>query len=193
MTSHNVCKESDHQGERLSENTDELNHGDNGYRHLEPCRHIRPEDILPVVLVARELYDDERTESQEERHGDIASHVSRPWWERNQPHYVTSKDEEEAGQQVGRVLLVALAYSRLDDFIHHIHHEHLNKAYEATRSGVTGLALLVPAGAEQNAAKQDGHIDEHHGNGLRDGEVENRLTRLYYLAAFSPFVAMASP
>ena len=61
-------------------------------------------------------------------------------------------DEEEAGKQVGGVLLVPLAYTRLDNFIHHVHHQHLDEAYEATRGAVRSLAVLVPAGAEQDAA-----------------------------------------
>ena len=76
MTCHHVGEKSDHQGEWLGEDTYELDHGDDGYRRLEPCGYIGPEDVLPVVLVARELHDDERAEGQEERHGDVTRHVA---------------------------------------------------------------------------------------------------------------------
>ena len=135
------------------------------------------------MLVARELHNQEGAEGKEERNGDIARHISRAWRERYQAHHITREDEEEAGEQIGRVFLVALPYSRLDDLIHHIHHEHLDKADEATRCTIRGLALLVPAGAEQDAAQQDGHIDEHHGHRLGDRQVEHGLTVLNYLAS----------
>ena len=59
MACHDVGKESDHQGKGLGEDAHELYHGDDGNRRLEPCGHVGPEDVLPVVLVARELHHDE--------------------------------------------------------------------------------------------------------------------------------------
>jgi len=76
VTGHHVGKKSDHQGEWLREDTHELNHGNDGNRSLEPGGHIGPEDVLPVVLVARELHDQEGAEGQEERHGDISRHIT---------------------------------------------------------------------------------------------------------------------
>ena len=54
MACHHVGKKSDHQGERLGKDAHELDDGDNGYRSLEPGGYIRPEDVLPIVFVARE-------------------------------------------------------------------------------------------------------------------------------------------
>ena len=76
VSCHHVGKESDHQGEGLREDAHELDERDDGCRALQPCGHIGPEDILPVVFVARELYDDKRAEGKEERHGDVARHVA---------------------------------------------------------------------------------------------------------------------
>ena len=52
VSRHHIGKESNHQSEGLRKNTDELNDGDNGYRCFQPCGNLRPEDVLPVVLVA---------------------------------------------------------------------------------------------------------------------------------------------
>ena len=78
VTGHHVGEKSDHQGERLREDADELNHGNNGDGRLQPCGHIGPEDVLPVVLVARELHDEERAEGQEERHGEPGGNGIKP-------------------------------------------------------------------------------------------------------------------
>ena len=73
---HHVGKETDHKGKRLGEHAEELD-----YRHerhrvgLEEEWHIRPENILPVLLVAEEVYGHHRAESQEERDVDVSRYV----------------------------------------------------------------------------------------------------------------------
>ena len=76
MTGHHVGEKSDHQGEGLGEDTYKLDDGNDGYRRLQPRWHVGPEDVLPVVLVARELHDEEGAEGQEEGHGNVARHIS---------------------------------------------------------------------------------------------------------------------
>ena len=76
MACHHVGEKSDHQGEGLGEDTHELDDGDDGDGRLEPRGHLGPEDVLPVVFVARELHDKESAEGEEERHGDVARHVA---------------------------------------------------------------------------------------------------------------------
>lgn len=108
----------------------------------------------------------------------------REWY---QAHHITCKDEEETGKQVGGVFLVTLTNSRFDNLIHHIHHHHLDEADEAIRCIIRCFAFLIPAGTKQNTAKQDDDIDEHHGNGLGDGEVENRFSVLNDLTSMVTF------
>ena len=76
VTGHHVGKETDHQCKGLGEDTHKLNHGNDGDGGFQPCGHIGPEDVLPVMLVARELHDDKGAEGKEERHGDVARHVA---------------------------------------------------------------------------------------------------------------------
>ena len=112
VSSHHVSEETDHECEGLGENTHELDDGNDGYRCFQPCWHIRPEDILPIMLIAAELHDDEGAESKEECHGDVTGHVAPTRWEGHQTHHVACEDEEEAGEQVGRIFFVAFSHSR---------------------------------------------------------------------------------
>ena len=69
------------------------------------------------MLRAAELRDDERAECQKERAGNIACQIAATRRERYDPHKIAYEDEEEARQQIRRILLVTLTHTRLDDIV----------------------------------------------------------------------------
>ena len=62
---HHVGKETDHQGEGLGEHTEQLNHW-HQRNSFQEDGHIGPEDILPILLVAKQVNGQERAECQED-------------------------------------------------------------------------------------------------------------------------------
>ena len=103
MSCHHIGKKSDHQREGLSEDAEELNERHQGYGHLEPRGHMRPEDVFPISLRSCDVGDDERAKSQEEREGDITCEVASSGRERNHAHDIGNEDEEETGEEVRRI------------------------------------------------------------------------------------------
>ena len=71
---HHIGKKTDHQGERLGEDTEELDDGHQG-DGLQENRHVRPEDVLPILLVAKQVDGQKRAERQEEGDVDIARYI----------------------------------------------------------------------------------------------------------------------
>ena len=171
MACHDIGEETDHQGKRLREYSHKLNGRDEG-ESLKGHWHVGPENFLPVMLVATELYDDKRAQGKEESNGDITGHIASAWRKRNKSHDIAGEDEEEASEQIGTILLIAFSYTWLDNIVDHIHHEHLNEPCEALGRIVTGLVLAIPAGRQENAQQQYNDTDKHRGHGLRDRDVE---------------------
>ena len=144
---HHVGKETDHQGEGLREDTEELDK-----RHhrcwigLQEQRYIRPEYLLPVFLVGEDVDGKHRTQRQEEGDIDISSHVGTTWEDGYQPNEVTRQDKEEDRQQIGCIRLVMLLSDRrLDEVVVDHHHNHLHGSDETTRGIVLHVVLLIRA------------------------------------------------
>jgi hypothetical protein len=136
--------------------------------------HIRPEDVFPIVLGTAELCDDERTECEEEGARDVTCQVTTTRWERHDTHHVTREDEEEAGEQIRRIFLIALSYSRLHDVVLDPRHQHLHQSCEPTGSRVAGLVLAVPSCRQEDAEQEDDRVDEKHGYRLCDADIERQ-------------------
>ncbi len=166
MASHHVGEKTNHQSERLCEDSDELYQRYDWSRSLEPCRHFWPKDVFPIVFVATELCHHEGTQCEKERYGDVAGHVAASRGKRHQAHEVASEDEEEATEQIGRILLVALSHSRLDDVVFHIRDKHLHEASKSLWRRVARLVAAVPPRGDEYCQQQQHHVDEHRGHCL---------------------------
>ena len=96
MSCHHVGKETDHQGEWLSEYSKELdNRHDWHWISLQEKRHLRPEDFLPVLLVAKEIDCQHRADGKEEGHVDVTRNVGATGEHWQKTNEVGGQDEEE--------------------------------------------------------------------------------------------------
>ena len=164
VSAEDVGKESNHQCERLGKYTKELDDGDDGDRHLEPPGYVWPKDILPVVLVAKEVDQQHRAQGKKESDGDITCQVRSSGEDGDESHDVAQEDEEERCQQERSVLMdMLLRDSLLDDIVIDKHGEHLDEPNKAFGRSVTGLLALVPAGAGyKDDDEQDNDYPELH-------------------------------
>ena len=149
MTCHHVGKETDHQCKRLREDTYKLNHRDKRCRIcLQEQWHLRPEYLLPVLLVAVEVHGYHRTDGKEERYVDVTRHITTTREYRNKSYKVRGEDEEEHRHKVWSIAaIVSLTYKCLCHIVVNHHHKHLHASYEATRSLLFAVMLLIPASA----------------------------------------------
>ena len=92
VTCQHVGEESDHQSDGLREDAEELDEGHQRQGHLEPPGHIAPENFFPVGTRSRDVNNEERAESQEERAGDIASQIAASRWERHDAKQVAQEE-----------------------------------------------------------------------------------------------------
>ena len=66
MSRHHVGKETNHKSERLGENAEELYDWHQRHRiSLEEYRHMGPEDVFPILLVAEEVDGNHRAYGKE--------------------------------------------------------------------------------------------------------------------------------
>lgn len=105
--------------------------GISGTGTLQPHRHLRPEDILPVSLCSGEVCDEERGHTKEECTGDIAGEISSTRWERNDTHQIGQEDEEEAGEQPRSILRCLVTHTGLDYIVVDIHDKHVHQSGES--------------------------------------------------------------
>ena len=79
VSCHHVGKETDHESERLGENAEELDNWHQWHRiSLEEYRHMGPEDVFPILLVAEEVDGNHGADGKEERHVDVARTLAPP-------------------------------------------------------------------------------------------------------------------
>jgi len=191
---HHVGKETDHQGEGLREDTEEFDEGHHWHRiSLQEEGHLRPEDLLPVLLVGEDVDGQHRTQGQEEGYVDITRHVGTTWEDWDQSDEVTRQDEEEHRQQIGCIRLVMLLSDRrLDEVIVDHHHNHLHGSDETTRGIVLHVVLLIPAGTGEEDDDEHSHHDPDLQHTLRDAQVEGTLlTAVGHLLIDLPMVLFA--
>ena len=161
MSCHHIGKETDHQGEGLREHTKQLDGWHDGDR-LEEDGHIGPENLFPVLLVAKQVDGEERHEGQQERDVDIARYVRTTREDGQQTHKVGHHNKEEHRQQIRCILLVMLlADRRLDDVVIDHHHQHLNSTYKTAWRLTRLVAFLVPVGTGKEDKQQDSHNDPY--------------------------------
>ena len=92
VSSHHVGKETDHKCEWLCEHSEQLDK-----RHywsgicLEEQRNLRPENLLPILLVGKQVDGKHCTYSQEEGDVDVTSNVCASWEYRNQSDEITGE------------------------------------------------------------------------------------------------------
>ena len=171
MSREDVGEKPDHQTERFGEHTDDLDRRHQRQRHFQPGRHVRPKNVLPIMLVTEYVDDEEREQRQHEGHGDVAGDVGSSREERHDSHQVVYEYEEERCQQVRRVPFVVLSHAALYDIILDHRHEHLHQAYHAFRSLLTGVVLPVPSGGSKHDEQQQSTVDHQAEHVLRDGKV----------------------
>ena len=131
MSRHYVGKQTDHQGERLCEHAEYLDYYE--YR-LQPQRHIRPEDVFPVMPVRGEIRQDECTHGQDESYRYVSRDIRSAGEERHYSHQVVYEDEEEHRQQVRGVFCISRPYGVLDDIIIDHGYHRLEKGGHPARS-----------------------------------------------------------
>lgn len=174
---HHVGKETDHEGERLREDADNLDDGNQrGRVGLEEEGNLGPEDLLPVFLVAKDVDKQHGADGKEEGDVDVARHISATREDGEKAEDVGGEDEEEHRKEVGgELLVVLLANACADDSVVDGHGEHLHHANESAGCLALLVALLVPTGT----AEEDGEHNEHdnpnlHG-ALGEAEVEGAV------------------
>ena len=172
MTGQDVREESDHQGERLGEHSDDLDCRHQRERDLQPGRNLRPEDVLPVVPVSEDVDGNEG----EDRHhcGDcyVARGVGASREERQDAHQVVHEDEEECGQQVRGVAAVVGSDAWLDHIVLDHHHQHLDYPGKALRSLAHAVMTPVPAGGQKDYQDHQQTVDRKAEDVLGDGDVQ---------------------
>ena len=62
MSRHDVGEETDHQGDRLGENAEELHERHDGKRYFQIDRRMGPENLLPIMLRGECVRRDERAD-----------------------------------------------------------------------------------------------------------------------------------
>ncbi len=149
VTSGDVGEESHHQHEGLGEDTDDFHEGHQRDGNLEEPRHAGGVDeVLPVVGVSGEGGDEESDESEHASDRDVAGEVGAAGEDRDESHEVVDEDEEEEGEQIGEVFLVARFAERGDShLIADEQDDGFHQPLQTTRSLV--LALLVLFGHSQ--------------------------------------------
>ena len=146
MTCHDVGKESDHQRKRLGDNTKQLDGLHDRYRKLQEYRHIRPEYLLPIMLVSKQVYGKEREHCKHQGHCNVSSNIRSAREERHQSEQVAKEDEEERRKQVRGIFpIFLLAYRRLDDLVIDHHDHHLHKACKASWSRLCRIMSSIPS------------------------------------------------
>ncbi len=171
MSGQDVGEKPYHKAERLGEDADDLDRRHQRHRHFKPCRHVRPKNVLPVMLVAEQVDNEECEERQHKRHSDVASDVRSSREERDDSHQVVDEYEEERCQQVRRVPSVVRSYTALDNIVLNHGDKHLHQAYTAFGSLLTGIVPSVPPGGSKHDEQQQRAIDHQTGHVLGDGKV----------------------
>ena len=160
MAAKHVGEKTHHQCERLREDAYNLHDRHQRYGTLHHHRHLWPKYLLPILLVAEDVHEQERQYGQEHRYREVTRHVRAAGEYGQKPYEVRDEDKEEHRQQVGRIrAVVLLAYACLDDIVVDIHDEHLDSTAESLRRrmGILLAPTLVPACAWYKD-------EQHHGN-----------------------------
>ena len=174
MTSHHVGKETDHQREWLCEHSEQLNqrHHRSGIG-LEEQGNLGPEDLLPVLLVGKDVDGKHGTYSQEEGDVDVTSNIGAAREYRNQSDEITGQNKEEHREQIRSIgFVMLLTYRRLDEVIMYRHHDHLHRTYKSLRSLALGVVVLIPAGTAQEYYDEHGHHNPDLQHTLGDAQVK---------------------
>ena len=99
VSCHHVGEETNHQGERLCEDAEEFNDRHHRHGHFQPSWHGRPEDFLPIFLVAKKIDEQERADGKEEGDVDVTGDVCSAREDGDESQKVGDEDEEEGGQE----------------------------------------------------------------------------------------------
>ena len=170
VTSGDVGEKSHHQHERLREDTDGLHQRHDGQRDLQPPRHTRRvEDVFPVLLAGGKGGHEEGDERQNAGHGDVARKVRAARENRDDTHDVVQEDEEEQGEQIGRVFVGVFAQRRGNHLVLEEHDNGFHKGLQTAR-GLVGMFSVAFRHTEENAGNQN-QGDEQGADILGDGDV----------------------
>ena len=154
-----VGKQTYHQGERLN---DQAQYFYRGQYNFDPSRNAwHPEDVLPVVLIAAEVGDQEGQHRQHQRHRQVARYVGTPREEGNQAQQVAEQDEEEQRHNKRlETLIVLLADHRTRNFIADENKDGLYEGLQAAGC-LTRVALVRSRYRQKHDEQQD--RGQHHG------------------------------
>ena len=171
MSRQDIGEKPDHQGEGLREDADDFDerHQGNG---LQEQGHVRPENVLVIVLVAEQVDGEESEQRQGEGHGDVAGDVGSARKERDDAEEVVDKNEEKGRQQIGAVALVIRPHTGFDDVIFDHHHQHFHQTGKAARRLFAGIMPAIPADAKEHEQYQDKGVEHQSGDILRDADIQ---------------------
>ena len=194
VPSHHVGEETDHQGEGLCEHTEQFDdrHDRSGIG-LQEQWHLRPEDLLPVLFVGKDVDGQHRAQRQEEGDVDITRHIGSAREDGNQSDEVTRQNEEEHRQQIRCIrLIVLLTDRRLDQVVVDRHDDHLHRTDKTSGSLALRVVSLIPAGTTEEDTDQYSHHDPNLQHRLGDAQVEGtHFTAVGHTLVDLPMVLLA--
>ena len=178
VTCHHVGKETDHEGEGLGEDTNDLNDGNQRSGvGLQEERHLGPEDFLPVLFVAEDVDEKHRADGEEERDVDVTRHVSAAREDGEESEDVRRENEEEDREEIrGKLLVMFLADASADDAVMDSHGEHLHHSYESAGCFALLVALTIPSSAREEYGEHDEDYNPNLDGRLGEAQVEGALS-----------------
>lgn len=178
VTREHVREETYTEGDRLREDTQDLDELHDRDRQLQAYRHMWPKDILPVGLRSEDIRQQEGQHSEHQGNRDVTRQVRSTREDRNDTQNIVEEDEEEDRQQIGGELLVILSNTRFDDIVMQRDDERLQYRLQPRRFAITrflALVILLRDGEEDNQQKRA--TDQQRDHVLRDGQVHRTLSR----------------
>ena len=173
VTTHHIGEKTHAEGSRLGEHTEHLDELHDGEGTLQPDRHIRPEDILPIMLAAEHVGNDEGAERQDESYSDITGKVCTAGEDHDKTYEVHHQDKEEGGEQVGGELGSLLAESSLDGIVIDKIEDHFEEALGAGRC-FQAIFAIIATHAEHDEHYQESS-DEKSCHILGDREIKGTI------------------
>ena len=156
MSRHDVCKKPDHERERLRYQSEQFYRLHYRQRKFQEQRNIRPQNLLPIMLVSKYIDRQEGAQGQNHRHGYVSRNIRSARKERHYSQEVAQEYEEEHSQQVRRISAVFLfPYGLLYQVIIDHHYHHLHQSGYAFRSAFLHCIMLsVPPCRAQHKGNQ---------------------------------------
>ena len=150
MTCKHIGKKPYHQRQRLHQRTEHFYNREKRERKLQHQRHIRPEDILEIMLRSEQVYHKECEESQDAGHGDIACDIGPSREERYDSEQVVQQYPQENRAQVRGELLIIFTYRVLCHARIYHHDNRFHECCQSLRGFIYSIMPAIPAGCPED-------------------------------------------